>query len=132
MKNNFPVYILLLCLFCNSIISNAQIPENYPANYASAPRFKALVFYTEHAEEAHVDFSRQAVAFFKKLNYGDGFYLDITQDLANYPFVAPPEWGYSLPVVYLVWLLVVIVMYALCRWFAALKQRRNDWWLSYL
>jgi hypothetical protein len=35
-------------------------------------------------------------------------------------------------VVYAVWLAVVIAMYPLCRWFAGLKQRRSDWWLSYL
>jgi hypothetical protein len=27
---------------------------------------------------------------------------------------------------------VVLTMYPLCRWFAALKQRRSDPWLSYL
>ena len=53
-------------------------------------------------------------------------------DLGHYPFTAPPGWGYSLPGVYLVWALVVIAMYPLCRWFAALKQRRSDAWLSYL
>ncbi len=29
-------------------------------------------------------------------------------DLGNYPFTAPPGWGYSLPVVYLVWAFVVV------------------------
>ena len=53
-------------------------------------------------------------------------------DLARYPFTTPPGWGYSLSVVYLVWAVVVITMYPLCRWFAALKQRRSDAWLSYL
>jgi uncharacterized membrane protein len=33
---------------------------------------------------------------------------------------------------YVAWLLAVIVLYPLCRWFAALKARRQDWWLSYL
>jgi len=66
------------------------------------------------------------------VRYGTAHWMFESPDLANYPFVAPPGWGYSLPVVYLVWLLVVIVMYPLCRWFAALKQRRSDWWLSYL
>jgi hypothetical protein len=28
--------------------------------------------------------------------------------------------------------LVVIALYEPCRWFAELKQRRNDWWWSYL
>ena len=50
----------------------------------------------------------------------------------RYPITPPPGWGYSLPGVYLVWIVVVIAMYPLCRWFAAVKQRRRDAWLSYL
>jgi hypothetical protein len=30
------------------------------------------------------------------------------------------------------WLTAVGILYFPCRWFAALKQRRKDWWLSYL
>ena len=44
----------------------------------------------------------------------------------------PPKWGFGLPVVYLAWLLVVATLYPACRWFAAVKRRRSDWWLSYL
>ncbi len=53
-------------------------------------------------------------------------------DVGHFPFTAPPGWGFSLPIVYLVWALVVMTMYPLCRWFAAVKQRRSDPWLSYL
>ena len=41
-------------------------------------------------------------------------------------------WGYSLPVVYLVWIMVVAALYVPCHWFAGVKRRRKDWWLSYL
>jgi uncharacterized membrane protein len=44
----------------------------------------------------------------------------------------PPEYGFELWVVYLVWIGVVATMYPLCRWFGELKRRRTDWWLSYL
>ena len=44
----------------------------------------------------------------------------------------PDDYGASLPVVYVLWLGIVLALYPLCRWFAALKQRRKDWWLSYL
>jgi len=40
--------------------------------------------------------------------------------------------GFDLWVVYAVWLAIVAGLYPLCRWFAALKARRRDWWLSYL
>jgi uncharacterized membrane protein len=44
----------------------------------------------------------------------------------------PPDFGYGLWVVYAVWALVVVTMYPACRWFARLKSRRRDWWLTYL
>ena len=44
----------------------------------------------------------------------------------------PPDYGYSLWVVYAVWIGVVAALYLPCRWFAALKRRRREAWLSYL
>jgi uncharacterized membrane protein len=66
------------------------------------------------------------------VRYGSAHWMFESPDLAHYPYSAPPGWGYSLPVVYLVWAFVVVAMYPLCRWFAGLKQRRTDAWLSYL
>lgn len=40
--------------------------------------------------------------------------------------------GYDLRVTYLVWALIVLALYPLCRWFAGVKARRRDWWLGYL
>ena len=54
-------------------------------------------------------------------------------------FQTPIDWvnglpakGFNLGVVYLCWIGGVLLLYPLCKWFAALKQRRKDWWLSYL
>jgi len=44
----------------------------------------------------------------------------------------PPGVGFSLAVVYACWLVGVILLYPLCKWFAGVKARRRDWWLSYL
>jgi hypothetical protein len=38
---------------------------------------------------------------------------------------------FALPIIYLIWVSVVIPLYPLCRWFAAVKQRHSDAWLSY-
>jgi hypothetical protein len=49
------------------------------------------------------------------------------------PFDAPPGDGFSLPFVYLMWLVVLVILYFPCRWYAQLKRRRRDLtWLSYL
>jgi uncharacterized membrane protein len=63
--------------------------------------------------------------------YGQAHWMFESPDVANFPFTQPPGWGFSLPIVYLVWAFVVIALYPACRWFAALKQRRSDPWLSY-
>lgn len=64
--------------------------------------------------------------------YGSAHWMFESPDLGNYPFTPPPGWGFSLPTVYAVWALVVVSLYPLCKWFGELKQRRRDWWLSYL
>ena len=64
--------------------------------------------------------------------YGSAHWMTESPDLGNYPFTPPPGWGFGLPVVYVVWGLVVVLMYPLCRWFAGVKRRRSEAWLSYL
>lgn len=44
----------------------------------------------------------------------------------------PAGFGFDLWVVYAVWGFVVLAMYPICRWYAGVKARRRDWWLSYL
>jgi uncharacterized membrane protein len=46
------------------------------------------------------------------------------------PGIYQPAW--DLPQTYIAWLIAPVLLYPLCRWFAQLKTRRNDWWLSYL
>ena len=55
-------------------------------------------------------------------------------------FQSPVDWfsalpqgvGFNLVVVYLSWIAGVLLLYPLCKWFAGVKKRRRDWWLSYL
>ena len=44
----------------------------------------------------------------------------------------PANVGFDLWVVYAVWLTGVLLLYPLCKWYASVKARRRDWWLSYL
>jgi uncharacterized membrane protein len=51
---------------------------------------------------------------------------------AGAPLQKPAGYGLSVGGLYVVWLLVVVLLYPVCRWFADLKQRRREWWWSYL
>jgi type 1 glutamine amidotransferase len=77
----FSILFLLPAFFLQ-----AQQPDQYPANYASAPRFKALIYYTQQAEGDHVVFAQQTVDFFKKLSWGEGFILDVATDFSQYNY----------------------------------------------
>lgn len=44
----------------------------------------------------------------------------------------PIDGGFELHNVYATWVLVVAALYPLCKWFAGVKARRREWWLSYL
>jgi uncharacterized membrane protein len=63
--------------------------------------------------------------------YGQAHWMFESDTLRNFPMSFPPGWGYSLPVIYMIWALVVLALYPLCSWFADLKRRRGDAWLSY-
>ncbi len=79
-----------------------------------------MFFYLIHAPFAHVLAAVAALC-----QYGP-------QAWNVSPFNPPAVYGFSLPVVYLAWVGVVFALYFPCRWYAGVKQRRRDWWLSYL
>ena len=43
-----------------------------------------------------------------------------------------PEINFSLTGVYIVWLMVVVLLYPICRWFSELKESNSGWWWAYL
>lgn len=55
-----------------------------------------------------------------------------TRQFLTFSFFFPAGYGVGLPGVYLAWVIVVAALYPLCHWVAAVKARRQDWWLSYL
>jgi len=80
----------------------------------------------------HLPLIHLVAVVFCLARYGTAHWMFESPDLANYPFTPPPGWGYSLPVVYVIWIGVVLALYPACRWFAAVKQRSTSARLSYL
>lgn len=82
-----------------------------------------LFFYVLHLYVAHL----AAVALW----LAEGFTIAQLRGFGGRS--APPEGlGLSLAGTYVAWILVVAALYPACRWYAGIKQRRRDWWLSYL
>lgn len=63
------------------------------------------------------------------LGVAQGFAL---RQVAVIFFAYPPGFGVSLGTVYLLWLATIVALYPACAWFAGVKARRREWWLSYL
>ena len=80
----------------------------------------------------HVPLMHLTAVVFAYVKYGRAEWLFVNWPPPGQPQPEPEGYGYNLWVVYAVWLGVVLALYPLCRWFAAVKSRRRDAWLSYL
>lgn len=64
--------------------------------------------------------------------FAQGYGLDQIRDPRSPFLFVPVDFGFGLPVVYLVWVIVVVTLYLPCRWFGRYKSTHRQWWLSYL
>jgi uncharacterized membrane protein len=83
-----------------------------------------LFYYVVHFFLAHL----LLVAAF----YLTGHTAAQVHDPASPFFFRPASFGFGLPVVYGVWLTVVLLLYYPCRWFYRYKTTHQGWWLRYL
>ncbi len=78
--------LLSLMLFAACNVNPSIGTDTREANYAKEKRFKALLYWEPHAEEAHVQFDLMSIDFFSALNVGDGFELDTTTSISAYTY----------------------------------------------
>ena len=85
-----------------------------------------MFFYLLHIPLIH------ALAVFVSLvrTPADTAWLFTNHPMANPP--APAGYPWSLGMLYVGWAVAVVLLYPPCRWFAGLKARRREAWLSYL
>ena len=89
-----------------------------------------LFYFVLHFIAAHV-----AIVLMSIAKYGTaalGFMFQPVPSMGGPADAFPPGFGYDLWVAYAVWIAIVVGLYPVCRWFAGLKERRRNWWLSYL
>lgn len=88
--------------------------------YGRVPMF----YYLLHIFLIHIMAVIAALAFHQPARWllTGGFFVNGT----------PPGYGHGLPFIYLMWIVAVAILYFPCKWFADLKARRKDRWLSYI
>jgi uncharacterized membrane protein len=123
--NKYPPSLLFLLMTLGPILVALAAAEGlrglaagWLAVYGRVPLF----YYVGHIYVAHV-----LAIVIGLVQSGELRRFPVVSDPASIPpWFGVPLWG-----VYISWILVVLVMYVPCRWFARLKERRTDWWLTY-
>ena len=125
----YPPSLLFLCITIGPALIFLSVFENINTKltriisvYGSVPLF----YYILHFYVLHVLCMILFVSRGHSLN-------EDTPDIFGIPFhyMIVGE-GYSLKIVYLIWIGVVILLYPFCKWFAVVKRKYQYWWLSYL
>lgn len=77
-------------------------------------------------------FTAHLIAIVAGLMAGQSVAWQFASPVERFSGPPPTGVGFRLWVVYVCWVIGVLLLYPLCKWFAGLKARRRDWWLSYL
>ena len=126
----YPPSLLYLCATIGPALILLALLENIKNGFTAFIRTfgrVAFFYYVLHIYLIHLI---AVICFFAKGHSME----DAIRSAPTLPFmfVIPGE-GYSLPVVYLIWLLVVLLLYPLCRKYDRYKSSHKDkWWLSYI
>lgn len=123
--SKYPPSLIYSCMTIGPALLFLALSENIKNKitkvisiYGSVPFF----YYVIHFYLLHL---LLAVAFFATGHS--------TKEIIQIPFLfRPVVFGFSLPVVYLIWLAIVASLYRPCVWFKKYKATNNHWWLRYV
>jgi len=122
--NKYPPSLMYVCILIGPALIFLAFAEHIKGKLASAITIFGRVpffYYVVHFYLIH------ALSFLAMMLSG----LPAKEIwVINFPF--RPAFGYDLWVVYLVWVLVLTIMYFLCKKYNQYKSTHHYWWLSYL
>ncbi len=127
--SKYPPSLLFMCMTIGPAILFMAFFENTQNRltkiisvYGRVPFF----YYILHFYLIHL---LSMISFFSR---GHSFAEGMRNSGPSPNFLVPGE-GYSLGIVYLIWIGVIVVLYPLCKWYDTYKTNHKEkWWLSYL
>lgn len=125
----YPPSLLYFCMTIGPSLFFLGLAQKLPIRLANIITVFGKVPFFYYILHFYLIHALSALAFFARgHSFHEGFY-----GMREIPmkFLVPGE-GYSLGITYLVWILIVIILYPICKWYASYKQSHQNWWLSYL
>jgi hypothetical protein len=123
----YPVSLIYLCMTLGPAMILLAFLENVRNGFTKIMNVYGrvpLFYYILHFYILHIF---MVIAFFAS------GYTTSQIVTPNSPFLfKPPDFGFPLWGVYVIWLLCVIVLYPLCKRYDQFKSTHKNWWLSYL
>jgi uncharacterized membrane protein len=127
----YPPSLLFMCLMVGPALILLPFLEKAQNWFSQAMRTfgrVAFFYYILHLYLIHL---LATIAFFIRGHTLQDAAASIQSQFPFF-FIIPGE-GFGLPGVYGVWILVVLLLYPLCKWYDQYKTRNKEkWWLSYL
>jgi uncharacterized membrane protein len=120
----YPPSLLFLLMTLGPALLVMPFIENWRGRFSEAVTVFGRVpffYYVLHLPLIHI-----TAAIYSMARYGATGWWFMPADQH------PPDYEHNLWLAYGVWVAVVLVLYPACKWYASLKRRRKDWWLSYL
>ncbi|MBS1506248.1 MAG: DUF1624 domain-containing protein [Bacteroidetes bacterium] len=125
--NKYPPSLLFLCLTLGAGMIALALIERIQNKFTGVMAVfgrVAMLYYVLHLYLIHL----LGVAVFYAQGFGNA---DISSP--NNPFFFKPNgFGFGLLGVYLVWIVVVVLLFPVCKKYDAYKTTHQKWWLSYL
>ncbi len=125
--NKYPPSLIFCCMTIGPalvLLALVENIENRVTRFFTVYGRVPLFYFITHFFFIHV----LCVVLF----FASGFQVkDAFNPAAPFAF-RPPQFGYPLWVVYLIWMGIVLCLYPLCRKYGRYKRTHRQWWLSYL
>lgn len=125
--SKYPPSLQYTCLMLGPALMFLAVSEHLRGRIASMLRTYGRVPFFYYILHFYLLHTLLVIAFFAT---GHG-----ANEIAAFPmpfYFRPVNFGFSLPVVYLIWIFSVAVLYQPCRWFWKYKQTHSYRWLRYL
>ena len=126
--NKYPPSLLYFCMTLGPACIFLSVMENVKTRWSNIVSTYGRVPFFYYVLHFYILHTVLVIVFFAT-GHTSSEIIDPQNSLI---YFRPLTFGYGLPVVYGIWLGVVILLYLPCKWFSNYKKTHSQWWLSYL